>query len=94
MRLSKDAASEIRRIVRTYDPSARVKLFGSQVRDDARGGDIDLLVLSSRIGLEQRLRMESDLQDLLGLRRIDIVVAQDLSHPFVRLAERQSLELQ
>lgn len=45
MRLSEDQVAVIRRVVRsTAGPDARVRLFGSRLDDDARGGDIDLLV--------------------------------------------------
>ena len=45
MRLSIEQVAAIRREVSlTAGDSARVWLFGSRVRDDARGGDIDLLV--------------------------------------------------
>ena len=69
----------IARVVSSYDPQAEVKLFGSQARDYAAGGDIDLLILSSRIDLSERLQIESDLQDVFGMRRFDIVVVADMA---------------
>jgi len=47
MRLS----DEERRVIRAaceevFGPRATVRLFGSRVRDEARGGDLDLLVES------------------------------------------------
>lgn len=45
MRLSIDQIAVIRReVARIGGESAQVWLFGSRVRDDARGGDIDLLL--------------------------------------------------
>lgn len=45
MRISADQVTYIRNITReTAGAAARVWLFGSRVRDDARGGGVDLLV--------------------------------------------------
>ena len=45
MRISIDQIAAIRReVARIGGESAQVWLFGSRVRDDARGGDIDLLL--------------------------------------------------
>lgn len=45
MRLSTDQITHIRQSVKTLaGESARVWLFGSRVHDDARGGDVDLLL--------------------------------------------------
>ena len=94
MRISSRDAETIARVVSSYDPQAEVKLFGSQARDDAAGGDIDLLILSSRIDLSERLQIESDLQDVFGMRRFDIVVARHGSvDPFVRLVSNEAVTL-
>lgn len=45
MRLTQQQVSHIRQSVEELaGPDARVWLFGSRVRDDARGGDVDLLL--------------------------------------------------
>ena len=94
MRLSRNDSNTIRDIIIGYDPQAVVKLFGSQACDEALGGDIDLLVFSSRIGLSERIQIETDLQDALGLRRFDIVVApHDQTGVFVQLANRGAVTL-
>jgi len=46
MRLPEAERQAILNAVRSEDPDAVVYLFGSRVDDAARGGDIDLLVLS------------------------------------------------
>lgn len=93
MRLSPSEALAIREIIRSYDARATVKLFGSQVDDSASGGDIDVLVFSREIDLARRVALEADLQDALGLRRFDVVVARDRRDPFVRLVEARAVEL-
>lgn len=58
--------------------SASVRLFGSRVDDGARGGDIDLLVeLETPVDSAARLsaRIGARLQQVLGDRRIDVLVA-------------------
>jgi predicted nucleotidyltransferase len=61
MRLRPDETEVIRAAVRdVFGPRATVRLFGSRVRDDLRGGDVDLFVEVDRgqatIAAEQRLR--------------------------------------
>jgi predicted nucleotidyltransferase len=61
MRLRPEEIDAIRAAVReVFGPSSTVRLFGSRVRDDLRGGDIDLFVEVDRgqatIAQEQRLR--------------------------------------
>lgn len=93
MRLSNTQAETIRRTVASYDSSATVKLFGSQTRDSATGGDIDLLIFSETLSLGDRLQIEIDLQDALGLRRFDLLLAKNLDDPFVRLVNSEAIEL-
>lgn len=45
MRVSEEQIGSIRHIVGDIaGPTARVRVFGSRLRDDAAGGDLDLLV--------------------------------------------------
>lgn len=84
MRLASD---QIERIVQAsrelLGPDARVWLFGSRVNDDARGGDIDLLVEAGypvARPVWTAAQLTARLQRRLGDRRIDVVVT-DASAP-------------
>lgn len=77
MRLSPDQARDIVRVARELaGDGVRVRLFGSRVRDDLRGGDIDLLV-ESPCPVERPVwlaaRIAARLQRSLGERRIDVL---------------------
>ena len=77
MRLTPAEIGAIRGAVsRVFGSGARARVFGSRVRDDLKGGDIDLLVEvepgAASIANEQRLRdlIAPALDDL----RVDIVL--------------------
>lgn len=93
MRLTDDQRQSVLDAIHVADPSAQVWLYGSRVHDDARCGDIDLLVLSPRIGLSEKLDVLARLHRLLGEQKIDLTVARDDSRPFVRLALAPGLKL-
>ena len=50
-------------------------MFGSRVRDDAKGGDIDLLIISEILNRKRLRSLRLRLQDCLGERKIDLVVS-------------------
>jgi len=78
MRLTKYQQNAIRdEVTRIFGPNARVRLFGSRVDDESRGGDIDLHIESTGTAAEllnRELQLRSRLLRRLGERRIDIVV--------------------
>jgi predicted nucleotidyltransferase len=86
MRLRDAERSTIVQAIRSADPDAAVYLFGSRVDDSAKGGDIDLLVVSKKIDVMGKLDILAALHQQLGDQRIDLVVFPDLSKPFARLA--------
>jgi len=93
MRLSKKAIQAIQESTAALDPGAEVYLFGSRVHDDQRGGDIDLLILSTQLTRHDRWTIQRRLCDLLGEQKIDIVLAHDRMSPFVRLALEAGVKL-
>ena len=99
MRLSDHDRQAIRKITTELaGPQARVLLFGSRTRDDLRGGDIDLLVelpaiTPQRLTLGDRLGVR--LQRAIGLRKIDILVADPATprSPVLAAARRDGIAL-
>lgn len=88
MRLSREQRETIVSAVHRRDPWAEIRLFGSRVDDLAKGGDIDILVLSSRLGFDDLWPIRRDILDRIGWQKLDIILA-DPAHPqspIVRLA--------
>jgi len=89
MRLHESERLAIIQSIRSVDPDAAVYLFGSRADDTAKGGDIDLLVLSRKINLMTKLAILAQLHQQLGEQKIDLAVYPDLSRPFARLALKE-----
>jgi predicted nucleotidyltransferase len=89
MRLQENERQIIMKAIRSVDADADVYLFGSRVNDDAKGGDIDLLVLSKTINLMAKLDILAQLHQQLGEQKIDLAIYPDLSRPFARLAVKE-----
>jgi predicted nucleotidyltransferase len=93
MRLANEERSAIGNAIRQADAQAQIYLFGSRVDDAARGGDIDLLVLSKRINLMAKIDILAQLHRKLGERKIDIAVYPDATRPFPRMVMREGVLL-
>lgn len=79
MRLTSQQTDTITRLAKDiFGPDAVVKLFGSRVHDNKRGGDIDLLVELQQ-PIEQPVmasaRLEAKLIQALGLQKIDVIIS-------------------
>jgi predicted nucleotidyltransferase len=75
-----------------------VLLFGSRTRDDGRGGDIDLLVELPRAAPDPQqiaIRLGTRIERRIGLRRIDILVADPRTpeSPVLAAARREGVVL-
>lgn len=94
MRLSQQTQQIIRDTVReVFGVEANVKLFGSRVNDDARGGDIDLLVELPSITAEierKTMQLTARLQLRIGDQPIDVLVL-DPSTPRQSIHEQASI---
>ncbi len=93
MRLATEEQSAISETIRLADKDAQIYLFGSRVDDTAKGGDIDLLVLSKNINLMTKLDILAQLHHKLGERKIDIAVYPDTARPFPRMVMQEGVRL-
>jgi predicted nucleotidyltransferase len=95
MRLTPETVQAIRDEVSRADPQAEIWLFGSRVNDEARGGDIDLLVVSDCITFADELRLRTALLDRIGWQRLDLIVRsrEQLREPLAALAMETGIKL-
>ena len=85
MRLLQSEQTAIRETVREFDSSARVFVFGSRIDEMAKGGDIDMFILSKRLPLLQQIRLKLRLYDRLGEQKIDLIVTPEPQTVFNKL---------
>ena len=93
MRLEQNEISAIKSAVFDFDDLAKVFLFGSRVDDHAKGGDIDVLVLSQAISRREQIAIKRAIFDQIGEQKIDLIVESDLSQPFTRLILEKAILL-
>ena len=93
MRIKKAEIKILKESVRESDPDAEIYLFGSRTNDQARGGDIDILVLSQRLTFKDRIKIKARIFKSLEEQAIHLVIARDMTDPFVRVALNEGVPL-
>ena len=87
MRLSEKEISAIKNNILLIDSQAKVYLFGSRTNDAAKGGDIDVLVISDKIGFTEKLKIRAGIFNEIEEQKLDLVVKKDFNDVFVRIIE-------
>ncbi|MFK0569802.1 nucleotidyltransferase domain-containing protein [Endozoicomonas sp.] len=93
MRLTQQEQQTIKTTITRYDPKARVLLFGSRTDPNKKGGDIDLLVISEKLGFTHKLNILADLHQQLGEQKIDILLDKDGTGDFGKTILPTAIEL-
>jgi uncharacterized protein len=95
MRLTASEVAAIREEIGRLDPKAEVYLYGSRVDDAARGGDVDLLVISETLGFREVLRLRRRILDRIGWQQLDLLVRRrDQAHePLAAIARETGVKL-
>lgn len=100
MRLSSEQASAIRRIIaeESAQQPAQIRLFGSRLDDDRRGGDLDLMVkLDNPVANPAWLaaRLEARISRFLEGREVDVLLSAPnlLRASIHQIAERDGVPL-
>jgi uncharacterized protein len=89
MRLSEKEKQIIVNAVLSFDPDAAIYLFGSRVNDRKRGGDIDLLVLSSKLTYTDKIRIKKYIFAHIEEQKIDIVISSNQYDPFIKMIQEE-----
>lgn len=87
MRLTEKEISAIKRNISRFDAQAIIYLFGSRVNDAAKGGDIDILIISDKIGFAEKIKIRTGIFKELEEQKLDIVVKKDFTDVFVQMIE-------
>ena len=95
MRVTASDISAIREEIGRLDPRAEVYLYGSRVDDTARGGDVDLLVVSDTLGFRDVLRLRRRILDRIGWQQLDLVVRRrdQAGDPLAAMAQETGVRL-
>ncbi len=95
MRLEAKEVEAIGEETRRSDPSAEIYLFGSRTDDFAKGGDIDLLVLSDTLGFRDVLQLRTRILDRIGWQQLDLLVRRrdQISEPLSVMAKETGVKL-
>ncbi len=87
MRLSAKEISTIKKNILNFDADAKIYLFGSRVNDNAKGGDIDVLVISDKIGFTEKLKIRTGIFREIEEQKLDLVVKKNFNDVFVKMIE-------
>jgi len=95
MRLGDNQVNTIREEVQQLDAAAEIYLYGSRVDNAARGGDIDLLVISDKLEFRDILRLRTRILDRIGWQQLDLLVRRrdQLADPLAALARETGTKL-
>ena len=93
MRLKKSEIRVIKSAVKEFDNKAEIILFGSRADDTAKGGDIDLLIISDKIKNREKRKIRLLIFDQLEEQKIDIISASIIKGAFIENAYNTGVRL-
>lgn len=93
VRLTETQLKEIKMSVGRFDPEAQVYLFGSRTDMNAKGGDVDLLIVSESMDDKDRIPLKLALYDLLGEQKIDLIIARAPFSAFQKMVLDEGVRL-
>lgn len=93
MRLSTREINNLLQSVSHLDPDAKLYLFGSRTRDDVKGGDIDIALLTDKLSLKDKVEIKYNFFKEFGEQKIDIVLIKDPEQAFWKVIKNQSILL-
>lgn len=76
MRLSIEEKQAILDSLYEVDKNAEVYLYGSRANDFQKGGDIDLIIISDKMGYSEKLDFKFNLFNRIEEQKVDIIISK------------------
>lgn len=95
MRLSKKQVDTLKQSVFEITPDCKIYLFGSRAHNNAKGGDIDILLESNYLfKLKDIFKIKMKFWKVCGEQKLDIIhFTPDDDSPFKKIAQSSAVEL-
>ena len=94
VRLSAEEIALLKTHTLQIDPDAMIYLFGSRCDPSAKGGDIDILILSEKFTRKEKRELRLAFFERFGEQKLDILI-DSAEHPktFTRLILKKAISL-
>ncbi len=95
MRISEEQVTFLKQSIQSVLPNSNIYLFGSRIKDDQKGGDIDILIISDRKLTNQEKRdIKIGFYKRFGEQKIDLVsFREDDPSNFKKIALTEGIKL-
>lgn len=95
MRITQPQISALKEILYQQDSAAQLYLFGSRMDDSKKGGDIDLLIKSTKMAKQNIRELRIEFYKQFGEQKIDIVLdaGEDDCSAFIKKLRQEAIKL-
>jgi len=94
MRLTQKEVKLLKETLTSLSKDAKLYLFGSRVDDTKRGGDIDLLVVSSVLSRKDLRHLRLAFFKVFGEQKLDILLDDGaFANPFHKMISKKAIPL-
>jgi predicted nucleotidyltransferase len=94
MRLTRNEITLLKEKLASLSREAKLYLFGSRVDDSKRGGDIDLLVVSSKLTKKDLRKLRVAFFKVFGEQKLDILLDDGtFTKPFHKMISKKAVLL-
>ena len=95
MRLTKEQINTLKDAIYNISSESKIYLFGSRVDDNAKGGDLDILIESNyKFTLRDIFNLKNHFWKKFGEQKLDIVILNpDNNSAFKKLIKQNAIEL-
>ena len=93
MRITDNQKEAIVSAIAKIDSEAPIWLFGSRSDDAKKGGDIDIAVLSKKIGVMEKIEIKRAIYSKIGEQKIDLLVSSSGNEAMFKLAAAKGIPL-